>query len=99
MASDGTLSAAARNRLFAFNGFTWIFGMVAIVLIAVGTFADLPAADGGSDDYAYEPWLNPDPVLAENEGDGVYSGVDGAMIRQPTDVARMPAGSIECCEP
>lgn len=82
MASDRTLSAAARNRLFAFNGFTWIFGIVVIVLIAAGTFSDLPAAGGGgSDDYAYEPWRNPDPVLADDEGDGVYSGVDGAMIR------------------
>jgi hypothetical protein len=80
MSSDTTVSAAARNRLFAFNGFVWIFGLVAIVIIGITAFADLPAAGGSSDDYAYEPWLNPDPVPAEDEGGGVYSGVDGAMI-------------------
>jgi hypothetical protein len=82
MSGDTTLSGAARNRLFAFNGTAWIVGLVVVVIIAVVAIA-AAADDGGSSssDYAYEPWLNPDPPVATDEGDGVYSGVDGAVIR------------------
>jgi len=80
MSTDTTLSSAARGRLLAFNGFVWIFGLVAIVVIAIGLLAQADASDAVPDEYAYEPWLNPEPLLAEDEGDGVYSGADGAMI-------------------
>src|SRR5688572_23145384 len=81
MSSNTTLSGAARGRLLAFNGFVWIFGLV--VVITVGAVLPAEAGDevSASDEYGYEPWLNPDPVLADDEGDGVYSGVDGAMVR------------------
>ena len=81
MSSNTTLSSAARSRLLAFNGFVWIFGIVAIIVIGVAVLAETGDEVSASDDYGYEPWLNPDPVLADDEGDGVYSGVDGAMVR------------------
>ncbi|HEY9308804.1 MAG TPA: hypothetical protein VIP82_13470 [Microbacterium sp.] len=80
MSSNTTLSGAARSRLLAFNGFVWIFGVVAIILIGIAVLAETGDEVSASDDYGYEPWLNPDPVLADDEGDGVYSGVDGAMV-------------------
>ena len=80
MSSNTTLSSAARSRLLAFNGFVWIFGIVAIIVIGVAVLAETGDEVSASDDYGYEPWLNPDPVLADDEGDGVYSGVDGAMV-------------------
>ncbi|MBD3941171.1 hypothetical protein IF188_05595 [Microbacterium sp. NEAU-LLC] len=83
MSSNTTLSGAARNRLFAFNGTAWIVGLVLIVIIAVAVLANAVGDSGGgaSSDYGYEPWLNPDPPVATDEGDGVYSGVDGSVIR------------------
>ncbi|GAA5201047.1 hypothetical protein [Microbacterium jejuense] len=83
MSGNTTLSGAARNRLFAFNGTAWIVGLVVIVIIAVALISDAVAVDGssGSSDYGYEPWLNPDPPVATDEGDGIYSGVDGSVIR------------------
>lgn len=80
MSSNTTLSGAARSRLLAFNGFVWIFGVVAIILIGIAVLAETGDEVSASDDYGYEPWLNPDPVLADDEGEGVYSGVDGAMV-------------------
>lgn len=81
MSSNTTLSGAARGRLLAFNGFVWIFGLVFIVIVAAVLLTGAGDEAAVSDDYAYEPWLNPEPVPAEDEGDGVYSGVDGAMVR------------------
>lgn len=83
MSSNTTLSAAARGRMLAFNGLVWILGLAVIVVVGVAVFAragaEVEAAAG--EDYTYEPWLNPDPPVADDEGDGVYSGVDGAVIR------------------
>jgi hypothetical protein len=81
MSSSGSVTPDARNRLFAFSGSVWIGGLVVVALIAWATFADLPDSVTAQGDYSYEPWENPDPIEAEAEGDGVYSGVDGAVIR------------------
>ena len=81
MSSNTTLSGAARGRLLAFNGFVWIFGLVVIVIVGAVLLAETGDEVSASDDYGYEPWLNPDPVLADDEGDGVYSGVDGAVVQ------------------
>lgn len=83
MSANGSLPSSARTRLLAFNGFVWILGIVVVILIGVVSFSALPSALGDvvDEQYRYEPWENPDPVLAEDEGGGVYSGVDGAMIR------------------
>lgn len=80
MSSNTTLNGAARSRLLAFNGFVWIFGVVIILIIGIAVFAEEADEVAASADYGYEPWTNPDPVLADEEGDGVYNGVDGAMI-------------------
>jgi hypothetical protein len=80
MSSNTTLSGAARNRLFAFNAFVWVFGLVALIVIAVTVLTEVGDDVSIPDEYAYEPWLNPTPILADDEGGGVYSGVDGAMI-------------------
>jgi len=81
MSANTTLSGAARNRLFAFNGTAWIAGLILIAIIAVFLIADAvdETASSGSDYYG-EPWVNPNPPLATDEGDGVYSGADGARI-------------------
>lgn len=81
MSSSGSVGPDARNRLFAFSGSVWIGGLVVIALIGWATFADLPDSVTAQGDYTYAPWENPEPAAAEAEGDGVYSGVDGAVIR------------------
>jgi len=35
MSSNTTLSGAARNRLFAFNGTAWIAGLILVAVISV----------------------------------------------------------------
>ncbi|MFD4957972.1 hypothetical protein [Microbacterium sp. NPDC058389] len=80
MSSNTTLSGAARNRLFAFNGTAWIAGLILIAVIAVFVMADAVGETSSSGDYYGDPWANPDPPLATAEGDGVYSGADGAKI-------------------
>ncbi|KQZ85658.1 hypothetical protein ASD56_04985 [Microbacterium sp. Root166] len=81
MSSSGSVSPDARNRLFAFSGSVWIGGLVVIALIGWATFADLPDSVTAQGDYTYAPWENPDPTAAEAEGDGIYSGRDGDVIR------------------
>lgn len=81
MSANTTLSGAARNRLFAFNGTAWISGLILIAVISVFLISDaVGETSSSSDDYYGEPWVNPDPPIATDEGDGVYSGVDGAKI-------------------
>ena len=80
MSANTTPSGPAQVRLLAFNGFVWIFGLVVIVIIGVVQFTDAGEAASVPEEFRYDPWLNPDPVLADDEGDGVYSGADGARI-------------------
>ncbi|WP_203580903.1 hypothetical protein [Microbacterium hibisci] len=81
MSSNTTLSGAARGRLLAFNASVWTIGLVMIGIIAGAVLSEAGDDVSSNDDYAYEPWLNPRPAVADDEGDGVYSGVDGAVIR------------------
>ncbi|MFC8681835.1 hypothetical protein ACFT30_09955 [Microbacterium ureisolvens] len=81
MSSNTTLSGAARSRLLTFNAFVWTIGLVMVALIGGATLAEAGDEATSNDDYALEPWQNPDPPVAEDEGDRVYSGVDGAVIR------------------
>lgn len=80
MSSNTTLSGAARNRLFAFNGAAWIAGLTVIAVIAVIVIADAVGETSSSGSYYGDPWADPDPPIATAEGDGVYSGADGAKI-------------------
>jgi len=80
MSSNTTLSAAARNRLFAFNGTAWIAGLSLVAVVAVFVMADAVGQTPSSAGYYGDPWANPDPPIATAEGDGVYSGPDGAKI-------------------
>jgi hypothetical protein len=81
MSANTTLSGAARNRLFAFNGTAWIAGLILIAVISVFLISDAVGETASSgDDYYGEPWVNPDPPIATDEGDGVFSGADGAKI-------------------
>ncbi|MBW9092538.1 hypothetical protein JNB62_02440 [Microbacterium jejuense] len=81
MSANTTLSGAARNRLFAFNGTAWIAGLILIAVISVFLISDaVGETSSSSDDYYGEPWVNPDPPIADDEGDGVFSGTDGAKI-------------------
>lgn len=77
------LSAAARLRLGSFSVGVWVVGLVLIVIIGAATLTQLPYEMNGrrNDAYRYEPWLNPSPSVATDEGGGVYSGRDGDVIR------------------
>jgi hypothetical protein len=83
MSSNGPLSRLARSRITGFSAAVWTIGMILVVIVGATSLVQLPdeLTAGRADEYRFEPWLNPDPPVADDEGEGVYSGDDGAVIR------------------
>ena len=80
MSSNGPLSPRANVRIAGFSAIVWIVGIVLVVVLGATSLPDDVAGET-AEDFRYEPWRNPDPPVAEDEGDGIHSGDDGAVIR------------------